>query len=125
MDRRSGGWLGAVVLAAALAAATPAAAQTVMVERPEAETRIPGREVTATVRYAEAASGSYKVEAHFYRPFATDRIAEMTIALKSGESFVYAPPLADAPTFRFARDGETLIVTIHRPSRLRLSRNGG
>lgn len=115
--------IGAAAFAAALAlSATPAAAQMVMVERPEADARIAGREVTCVVRYALGEGDRFKVEADFYRPFAGDKLSDMRVELSQGESFAYAPPADDAPTFRFARDGEVLIVTVHRPSRLRLTR---
>lgn len=115
--------IGAAAFAAALVlGATPAAAQMVMVERPGAEARIAGRDVTCVVRYGRDGGERFKVEADFYRPFAAEKLAGMQIELAQGESFAYSPPADDAPTYRFARDGEVLIVTVHRPSRLRLTR---
>jgi hypothetical protein len=115
--------IGAAALAAALAlGATQAVAQMVMVEQPGAEARIAGRDVTCVVRYGRDEGDRFKVEADFYRPFAADKLAQMQIELAQGESFAYSPPADDAPTYRFARDGDVLIVTVHRPSRLRLTR---
>ncbi len=115
--------LAAAILAAACA--LPAAGQTVMLASPGSETRIAGREVSAMVRYARLEDDCYKVEARFFRPFDNDKLAEMTVDLKAGESFTYVPPLDDGPIFRFSRDDETVIVTIQRPSRLRMVRHGG